>query len=815
MISVNPASGADGATEALLGLLLTRAPVNLAIFDREMKYLVYTRAWADQFRIGDRSLVGRFHGEALPGILECWVDGHRRVLQGESFSSDSDIYVDPESSERWVSWEIHPWTDAAGRIGGSILSFQEITRQLGIESKLRREMEAASASSQAKARLLITTSYEVRAAVNSIIGMAHLCLRSDQSEKDSRHLKTIITEATVLTSSFDDILDLCKVETGSLQLECQEFSLGDVLNELAGAIGVAAEAKGVEFVYQLPESPLPAMLGDPARLRQILANLCRNAVDLTERGEVELGIKIFDPEGDVVTIEFSVRDTSPAFTAEDREKLLEPFTPGECAGAGALARTRLGLSVCKGLISLMNGQLWVSSEPDRGNVFAFTAEFTALSQDRAQSDAPPDSLTGSRVLVVDDHRLARKTMARLLKSFGFEVGVAESGDRAIEMAEEACERGRPYHFVFMDYLMPGMNGLETTTQLKKKLRPHGTLKVILMTGRPMGDKMQEMENSQLDGYISKPFTPSLIFYAMLDAARAWPAAGDTKGPDASRGAHPTFSSGTRVLLVEDDPINQEIVQEILGDAGLEIDVANDGKEGVARLQGRRYDAVLMDIQMPVMDGYEATCRIRADDRFADLPIIALTASAMTLDRHASLEVGMNAHVAKPINPAELISVLAEWIEPGDDSGEAGSKGEVGVAEPPASTPFPQFESLDAERGLALMGGNENLFRRVLQKFAVNQAATDREIRAALGMNDHQVARRLVHTLKGLAGNIGAHTLEKSAQGLEAALRRGDSDEYGAHLRCVSAELRRVVEEISGLVQETASTGVGGAEQVRP
>lgn len=824
------------ATDALLRLFLTRAPTSLALFDREMRYLLYTQRWVETLPVGVDPLSGRSHADVLPGLLHTWQEAHQRALLGESVNSEADAYQHPDGSQRILSWEIHPWTSADGQVGGSVVTFEDITHHLHIETKLRREMESATATNMAKARLLVSTSYEVRAAMNSIIGMAHLCLRSNTSQKSKQHLQTIISEANLLTSSFNDILDLSKVETGNLQLESSEFNLGKVLNDLAHSIGLKAEEKGVEFVYQLPPTPPPPMVGDAERLRQVLTKLCENAVTLTEQGEVELSIDTLDREAERVTLEFSIRDTSPAFSAEERETLMAPFAPGECAGNSVLAKTRMGISICKSVVALMNGQMRVDSEPGQGNVFSFTAQFAVQSQARVEDESPPNTLMGARVLVVDDHRLARKTMARLLKSFDFDVAVAESGAQAIEMTEEACDRERPFQFVFMDYLMPGMNGLETTARLKERVNHKAPPKVILMTGRPMEDKKKEMENSPLDGYISKPFTPSLIFYAMLDAATAWPTA-DAAGKVENTKA--PYLIGTRVLLVEDDEINQEIVHEILGDVGVKVDLANNGQEGLDCLEVRTYDAVLMDIQMPVMDGYEATCRIRGDERFVDLPIIALTASAMTLDRHASLEVGMNAHVAKPINPDELFSVLAEWIEPRkeatdenvseDSTSVADPFGNVDLASPapvdpvpiadpfnesdleplPHSPPEPEpendtpleFESLDADKGISLMGGNEKLFRRVLQKFATNQAATDREIRAALSMNDLQTALRLVHTLKGLSGNIGADGLASRVIELEDVMKSGETDDFNIEIGRVSGELQRVVREISTLELE--------------
>lgn len=833
-----PDSG--GATEALLRLFLTNAPISLAIFDREMRYLLSTNHWSEQLGLTEKSLAGQPHFEVMADQLQSWRDAHEKALAGETVSSEGDSFQHSDGSKRWVNWEVSPWTANGGAVAGSVVTFQEITKQRDVESQLRREMETASATNQAKARLLMTTGYEVRSTMNSIIGMANLCLRDQQTEKNQEHLHTIVRQANVLNNSFNDILDLSKIETGHLDLDKEEFNLADILNEISHTIGLQAEEKGVEFVYQLPPSPPPPLLGDAGRLKQVLHKLCENGVNLTERGEVELSIETLNQEEDSITLEFAVRDTSPAISLEERETLLTPVSPTEDTST-MLAKTRIGLSICKSIVGLMNGELLISSSTGNGNVFTFSATFPLPAKAEVEDDEPPNALTGARVLVVDDHRLARKTMARLLKTFDFDVSVAESGPEAIEMTANACTRGRPFQFVFMDYLMPGMNGIETTTRLKERVRNLNPPKVILMTGRPMEDKKKELEDSPLDGYISKPFTPSLIFFAMMDAATAWPASGEERTSPTTKTDYGSVLRGQRVLLVEDDPINQEIVQGILGDVGVTVDIANNGEEGLENLERETYQAVLMDIQMPVMDGYEATCRIRNQERFADLPIIALTASAMTLDRHASLEVGMNAHVAKPINPEELFSVLSEWLQQSpvekettpnplpasaeeadpDTASEAPSAGDEAS---PVFDPFPtveftpvetappsestapksalQLESLDVEKGIALMGGKEDLYRRVLQKFAANQAGTDREIKAAMNMNDHQTALRLVHTLKGLAGNIGAQTLADRVIELEVVLKRAEENEYHAYLSRMSTELQKVVREISTLALDS-------------
>lgn len=830
------APDSSSATEALLRLFLTKAPVSLAIFDREMRYLLFTNHWAEQLGLTGQSLSGRPHAEFMPEQLQGWQEAQQKVLAGETVAFEGDSFQHPDGNRRWIDWEASPWTATGGEVAGSVVTFQEITQQRNVESQLRREMETASATNQAKARLLMTTGYEVRSTMNSIIGMANLCLRSSQTDKDQEHLNTIVKQAKVLNSSFNDILDLSKIETGHLKLNKEEFNLADILNEISHTIGLQAEEKGVEFVYQLPPSPPPPLLGDAGRLKQVLHKLCENGVHLTERGEVELSMETVTQEEESITLEFAVRDTSPAFSPEERETLLAPVSPTEDTST-MLAKTRVGLAICKSIVGLMNGELRIASTRGEGNVFTFSASFALPAKAEIEDDAPPNALSGARVLVVDDHRLARKTMARLLKTFDFDVSVAESGPEAIEMTANACTRGRPFQFVFMDYLMPGMNGIETTTRLKERVRNLNPPKVILMTGRPMEDKKKELEDSPLDGYISKPFTPSLIFFAMMDAATAWPANGEDSPSASIKADYGSALRGKRVLLVEDDPINQEIVQEILGDIGVTVDIANQGEEGLECLERETYQAVLMDIQMPVMDGYEATCRIRNQERFADLPIIALTASAMTLDRHASLEVGMNAHIAKPINPEELFSVLSEWMQQGpieqdktpkplpvstdeSDPSTAGDAPPSSLGEAsPVFDPFPtvefdaveptppmerseptepalKFESLDISKGIAFMGGKEDLYRRVLQKFATNQAGTDREIKAAMSMNDHQTALRLVHTLKGLAGNIGAQTLADRVIELEIVLKRAEENDYHAYLSRMSSELQKVVREIS-------------------
>jgi polar amino acid transport system substrate-binding protein len=454
-------------------------------------------------------------------------------------------------------------------------------------------------------------------------------------------------------------------------------------------------------------------------------------------------------------------------TAEQQGRLFQAFSQADTSTTRKFGGTGLGLSISRRLVEMMGGDIGVESEPGKGSKFWFTAHFGRGVEPKPRAArALPEELQDLRVLVVDDHPTARTIFARYLESFGFATGEVASGAEALDELENA---ELPYQLVLIDWHMPGMDGIEATRRINASNRIPTKPDVIMVSAYGREELMERAEAEGVKGFLVKPVSPSSLYDAILEAKghgteKIMSVGGVVPAGDELRGA--------RVLLVEDNDINQQVAQELLSQAGIEVSIAEDGKQGLDALmaQPERFDGVLMDIQMPVMDGYTATREIRKDDRFKDIPVIAMTANAMAGDREKALDVGMNDHVAKPIDVRELFEVLGRWIT----VPEARRTTATGTAATRTSVEqeLPDIPGIDTQAGLARVGGSTAVYRKILDKFRDTQAEAPQRIRAALAAGDQTTAQREAHTLKGVAGNIGANGVQSAAKSVESLIRDG-------------------------------------------
>jgi two-component system sensor histidine kinase/response regulator len=553
------------------------------------------------------------------------------------------------------------------------------------------------------------------------------------------------------------------------------------------------------------------LVGDPLRLGQVLINLASNAVKFTPQGEIVISTRLVDEREDQAVLEFAVRDTGIGMTPEQAAKLFQPFTQADATTTRRFGGTGLGLSISKRLVEMMGGQVRVVSDPGQGSTFTFTATFGLARKEGARLASLVGDLRGLRILVVDDSETSRDIFSEALRSMTFDVGLAASGEEALVDLDRAADAGRPYDLVLMDYKMPGLDGIEVTRRVTKKSWPGKAPTVIIVTAYGREEVMKQAEGVGVKGFLIKPVNQSVLLNTIMEAY----------GHDRHRAFHPLTAQavsreamgairGARILVAEDNEINQQVAREILESAGLRVDLANNGKEAVEKARARPYDAVLMDIQMPDLDGLQATAELRRDGRFADLPIIAMTAHAMSGDRERSLAVGMNDHVTKPIDPDGLFAVLLRWMRPGQPEA---------VATPPVSRPeatrrdvaLARAEGLpgiDRATGLRRVAGNEALYGKLLLDFHREYAGSTDRIRAAIGEGRLTDAERQVHTLKGVAGNIGAMELHRRAQELDSALCLGEGGQAGSLLTEVERELSRVIEGLEPLAAQAAATRAG-------
>jgi len=748
----------------------------LCIADLDGNFLKVNTAWESILGYTVDELIKRKFLEFIhPEDMNATLAAMSKLGNQERVLHFVNRYRCQDGTYRHIEWHSQPSGHliyAAARDITELIENEEVLKDEVIRANhLQLETEKANA---AKSEFLSNMSHEIRTPLNAIVGFTDLTLKTSLTPKQSNYLNKIKSSSGILLGIIGDILDLSKLEADKVELEIRPFEIEEMLRSVTTQIINICQEKELELLVSIAEDVPVSLMGDSLRLGQVLTNLTSNAVKFTDEGTVCIKVKLLKNGDSSALLQFSVSDTGIGLTEEKIENLFQPFYQAETSTTRKYGGTGLGLVISRKLVSLMGGEIWVESEKGKGSTFFFTARFDIAGEKRFSEFKNTFKKWNMKVLVVDDSRESREVIKSMLTSMSFDVTTCSSGEEAVTIIQKAADTIQ-YDLIIMDWKMPGMDGIEASRQIKRLGAPDDSPAIIMLTAYNNPQLQAEVKQLGLAALLSKPVTPSLLLNTIMQIfGKEEFEQTDTRMDEVIEPDYAEQLRGKRVLLVEDNEINQEVAQEILQGAGMTVVVAKNGKVATEMVNSGTYDIILMDVQMPVMNGYDATKVIRNNPAFSKLPIIAMTANALKGEKGKCIQAGMNDYITKPIDTTLLFRTMRHWLTVTQKSKP--DKEPLGEFEqPPAKSKtlttedgaMPKLDGIDVQSALSRLGGNQKLYRKLLATFHKNHQNDIKTIRQTLDLGDIETAERMIHTIKGAAGNIGAQEVYTASAAFEA------------------------------------------------
>jgi PAS domain S-box-containing protein len=795
-------------SEHRLADILQFYPDPTMVIDREGRVTAWNQAIEELSGVKAQDMLGKgnyeyalpFYGERRQILIDLALQADPEIEKRyTTISRRGDILMGEAYTPQLRTGKVHlsatasVLRDSEGEIVGAIESIRDNTERKQLEVALNQAKEEADSANRAKSDFLANMSHEIRTPMNGILGMLNLALDTSLSEEQREYLVLAKSSADSLLMLINDILDFSKIEAKKLDLEDVDFELEGVIGEILPLLGVETDRKGLEFVCEIDPAVPPVLRGDPLRLKQVLINLLKNAIKFTEKGHILLKAQAEGEwEPGFPRLHFSVTDTGIGIPPEKQRLIFDSFTQSESSMTRKYGGTGLGLTISRSLVEMMGGAIWVESRPGEGSTFHFTTRFRRGARKAETRQKRIPDLRGKRVLVVDDHAVNRMSLRKYLESWEMEVAEATDGFDGLEKIRGAERENRPYPFMILDCMMPDLDGFGVIETLRRQGECRSCIIFMLSSLDQQGDRAR-CRGLGVAQFLVKPISPSSLFNAIIQALdqsqkREEEITRDTARPEELA----ALPQDMKVLVAEDNPVNQKLATRLLDKIGLSAQTAVNGVEVLKALEGGRYDLILMDVQMPEMDGVEATKRIREREQKTGehVPIVALTAHSMVGDRERFLEAGMDDYLSKPLSANELYLMVRKYAPrratPSRESLPASREEKAGEEAP--------LLALDDLRNR--MAGDEGVIREIFQIFLEEIAQAQEKVNEALKQRDPAgPLRSVAHYFKGMSANISAIALREAFQELEQRAAGGDVGDLGGLLERLWDLDKRTVGEI--------------------